>query len=323
MLCPTKPHAITKEQIPLTLGHELSGIVEEVGEGVTRYKPGDRVVLEPVIYDETCGACKAGYFNCCISGGFVGVSGYGGGFSEHLVLDAKYFSPLPNGVSLQVGGKCQSTISVCILADREALVEPLCVAWRAAECANLTPEDSVLILGGGPIGLAILLCLQAQGISKVIVSEIASGRKQLAHSLRASHVLDPTTEDVVSRTIELCDGQGASAAFDCAGVQVTLDTAIRATRAKGTIVNVAVWEKPPVFPVNPFLYKEKVYRGTAAPEHKDFVNVLRALADGKLKPLDLVTKRIGLHEVKQEGFDVLIKDRSTHAKVLVEIGGGE
>jgi threonine dehydrogenase-like Zn-dependent dehydrogenase len=202
-------------------------------------------------------------------------------------------------------------------------VEPLSVGWRAVECANLSPTDSVLILGGGPIGLAILLCLKAQGISNIIVSEISSGRKKLALSLGAKHVLDPTTEDIISQTIELCDGQGANVAFDCAGVQAALDTAIRATKARGTVVNVAVWEKEPVFPVNQLLFKEKVYRGTAAPEHKDFVNVLRALTEGKLKPLDLATKRIGLHEVEQEGFKTLMEDRSTHAKILVEIAGGE
>jgi len=306
-LCPTKPHPITKEQIPLTLGHELSGIVEEVGESVERFKPGDRVVLEPIIYDGTCEACQDGHLNCCVSNGFIGVSGYGGGFSEHLVLDEKYFSPLPDGISLQVG----------------ALIEPLSVSWRAVECANLTPKDSVLILGGGPIGLAILLCLRAQGITKIIVSEMASKRKQLALELGARHVLDPTSDDIISKTKELTDGKGANVAFDCAGVQAALDTAIAAVTAKGTIVNVAVWENSPVFPANQLLFREKVYRGTAAPEHKDFVNVFRALKEGKLEPLDLVTKRIGLHEVEKEGFKTLIEDRATHAKILVEVGGGE
>jgi threonine dehydrogenase-like Zn-dependent dehydrogenase len=204
-----------------------------------------------------------------------------------------------------------------------ALIEPLSVAWRAVECSNAKPTDSVLVIGGGPIGLAIILCLRAQDVENIIVSEMASKRKELALEVGARHVLDPTTEDIVSRCIELCDGQGASIAFDCAGVQAGLDAAIEATRAKATIVNVAVWEKSPTFPVNKLLFKEKIYRGTAAPEHKDFVNVLRAIGDGRLKPLDLVTKRIKLHEVEEEGFKTLIEDRANHSKVLVEVGGGE
>lgn len=74
-LCPTTPHPITKEKVPLTLGHEFSGIVDEVGEGVSKFKKGDRVVIQPIIYDGTCGACKAGQINCCYKNGFVGLSG--------------------------------------------------------------------------------------------------------------------------------------------------------------------------------------------------------------------------------------------------------
>jgi len=74
-LCPTTPHPITKETVPLTFGHEFSGIVDAVGQGVTKYKKGDRVVIQPIIYDGSCGACTAGQINCCYSNGFVGLSG--------------------------------------------------------------------------------------------------------------------------------------------------------------------------------------------------------------------------------------------------------
>ena len=312
----------------MTLGHELSGIVEEVGEGVSRYKPGDRVVLEPIIFDGTCGACKDGHFNCCSSNGFVGVSGYGGGLSEHMVLDEKYLYPLPDDIPLQVGGKSSSKPPSLHCLPIIALIEPLSVAFRAVECANVKPTDRILVIGGGPIGLAIIACLNSQGIPRenIIVSEMALKRIELAVSLGAGHVLDPTKVDVVAECIEHFDGQGAHVAFDCAGVQAGLDAAIKATRAKATIVNVAVWEKPPTFPVNQLLFKEKVYRGTAAPEHKDFLNVLKALNEGKMQkylPLLLVTKKIGLHEVEKEGFITLIEDRANHAKVLVKVGGGD
>ena len=72
---PTTPHPITGEKVPLILGHEFSGVVEEVGHGVDDMKVADRVVVQPIIYDGTCGACKEGLINCCYSGGFVGISG--------------------------------------------------------------------------------------------------------------------------------------------------------------------------------------------------------------------------------------------------------
>ncbi len=72
---PTTPHPLTGESLPLTLGHEFSGLVEEVGEDVDNIQIGARVVVQPIIYDGTCGACKEGLINCCYSGGFVGLSG--------------------------------------------------------------------------------------------------------------------------------------------------------------------------------------------------------------------------------------------------------
>jgi len=84
---PTTPHPITGETLPVTLGHEFSGTVEEVGAGVTRLRVGDRVAVRPNLYDGTCPACRMGRFNCCRSLGFIG---YSGGFSSSCLL---YFVP--------------------------------------------------------------------------------------------------------------------------------------------------------------------------------------------------------------------------------------
>jgi threonine dehydrogenase-like Zn-dependent dehydrogenase len=74
-LCPTTPHPITGETVPLTFGHEFSGTIEEVGEGVDDWVVGDRVSVQPIIYDGTCGACQDNLHNCCWSNGFIGLSG--------------------------------------------------------------------------------------------------------------------------------------------------------------------------------------------------------------------------------------------------------
>lgn len=74
-IIPTTPHPITKEKVPLTLGHEFSGTIEETGEGVHDIKVGSRVAIQPIIYDGTCNACKEGYINCCENNGFIGLSG--------------------------------------------------------------------------------------------------------------------------------------------------------------------------------------------------------------------------------------------------------
>ena len=125
-MCPTTPHPITGTSVPLTFGHEFSAIVEEIGEGVSKFKVGDRVCVEPIIWDGTCQSCQNGFHNCCDKGGFVGlsgtwvcsvpkrrlltVSGWGGGLSEHCVVPETSLYHLPDSVSFQVGGRYFPTV---------------------------------------------------------------------------------------------------------------------------------------------------------------------------------------------------------------------
>ena len=249
----------------MTLGHEFSGIVEEVGEGVTSHKPGDRVCVQPIIYDGECGACHSGLINCCEKNGFVGLSGWGGGLSEHCVVPHTAAIPLPANVSLELG----------------ALIEPLAVGWHAVDISPMVPGDTVLVLGGGPIGLAVVQALKARNATKIIVSEIAPARKDFAKKFGAHDVVDPSKEDVVARVREINGGKGADVAFDCAGVQVGLDVAMRAVRARGTVVNIAVWEKRATLEMNEVVFRERKYMGVATYSGADFPAVLGAIATGK------------------------------------------
>ncbi|KAK6428017.1 hypothetical protein LTR95_015845, partial [Oleoguttula sp. CCFEE 5521] len=205
-ICPTTPHPITGEQVPLTFGHEFSGTVEEVGEGVTKFKAGDRVCVQPIIYDDECGSCKEGLINCCDKNGFVGLSGWGGGLSEHVVLPEYCVIPIPDNVPLDVA----------------ALVEPLSVGWHAVAISPFKKGDSALVIGGGPIGLSVIQALKAKGCDNIIVTEVSSMRKQYAQDFGAHHILDPTKDDIVARCRELSDNQGVHMAFDAAGVQAAL-----------------------------------------------------------------------------------------------------
>ena len=161
-----------------------------------------------------------------------------------------------------------------------ALVEPIAVAWHAINISPFKKGDSVLILGGGPIGLAVIQCLVARGAGKIIVSEVASGRKEFAKQFGAHYVLDPTKDDIVARVREICDGQGANLAFDAAGVQAGLDQAIKALRAGGTLVNIAIWEKSATIVPNLLCFRERRYMGVATYQAGDFQDVLNALSSG-------------------------------------------
>lgn len=105
---------MTGESPPIVLGHEFSGVIDEVGEGVTGLKPGDKVAVQPTIYDENCRSCLRGLTNCCDGFGFIGLSGWGGGMSEYTCAPATYIKKLPDDMPLELG----------------ALVEPLAVGWH-------------------------------------------------------------------------------------------------------------------------------------------------------------------------------------------------
>lgn len=156
------------------------------------------------------------------------------------------------------------------------------MAWHAINVSPFKKGDSVLILGGGPIGLAVVQSLKARGAENIIVSEPAARRREFAKQFGAHYVLDPTTEDIVAKVREICDGRGANIVFDAAGVQVGVDLAILALRARGTFVNIAVWDKALSIQPNNFTFRERNYIGTATYAHGDFDAVINAIASGKL-----------------------------------------
>jgi threonine dehydrogenase-like Zn-dependent dehydrogenase len=240
---PQKPHPCTNDTIPITLGHEFSGIITEVGPEVSSVSVGQHVAVQPTIWCGKCMACTAGAENVCAKGGFYGLSGGGGGLSDSIVLPEGAVLHLPNNVPLDIG----------------ALVEPLSVAWHAISAAPLNEDSVVLVLGGGPIGLAIVQCLKAIGTKKIIVSEVSRSRQRFAREFGAHHVLDPKTYDLVPISKELSGGDGPDVVFDCAGVPASITTACTAVRPRGTVVNVAIWEKEIPFNPNMLVFREAKY----------------------------------------------------------------
>lgn len=196
--------------------------------------------------------------------------------------------------------------------------------------------DKVLVLGAGPIGLAVIQCLKAKGVETIIASEVAPGRKDFAKKFGAHHVLDPTKDDIVARVREICGGVGADVAFDAAGVQAGLNQALKAIRAQGTLVNIAVWEKPAQLQMNDLIFRERKYVGVTTYVEGDFKEVLDAIASGKsrrdcigrqanktvvgyLQPESMITGVIGMDEVKEKGFRALIEEKDKNVKVLVKV----
>ena len=293
------PHPLTGESVPITLGHEFAGVVAELGDGVTSVRVGDRVVVEPYIVCGRCDPCRNGRYNVCQSLGFVGLSGFGGGFSQYVVAEERWVHPLG-----ELG------------TDVGALIEPLAVAYHAVKLSGARPDHSALVFGAGPIGLVTTAALKAAGVEQVIVVEPADVRKRKAPVAGADHVLDPTSTDVVAEVAELTAGRGADVSFECAGIDQVLRSAILSTRAGGTVVNVAIWGHEASVAMNDLVFHEVSLVGSLA-YADDHPATIAMVADGKVDPFQFITGRIGLDDIVAQGFEELIHHKEENVKILV------
>ncbi|MER1987597.1 MAG: 2,3-butanediol dehydrogenase [Solibacillus sp.] len=294
-----EPHYVSKDVAPIVMGHEFSGIVEEVGEGVTSVKPGDKVVVEPILACGECAACKKGKYNICKHLGFHGLSGGGGGFAEYTVVDERWVHKMPEGLSLEQG----------------ALVEPAAVALHAVRMSKLKAGDKAVVFGVGPIGLLVIEALKVAGASEIYAVELSKERGAKALELGAKAVINPAEEDAVARIQELTNG-GADVAFEVTGVPVVLKQAIDSTTFEGETIIVSIWEKEASFQPNNIVLSERSMKGIIA--YRDiFPAVMDLMTQGYFPAEELVTKRISLDEVVSEGFETLVNEKN-QIKILVK-----
>lgn len=322
---PTKPHCVTGETIPAVMGHEFSGRIVEMDEKVPTelgLAVGKKCTVFPVITDRTCIWCKKQLWGCCPNWGFLGYSGYGGGFAEYICVDARDVHPIPDSMRLDVA----------------ALVEPLAVAWHAVKLGNPKPDDTVLVLGAGPIGIAAILCLRAQGVENIAVSELSELRSEQARGAGAKHVFNPKKEDVVQKVKEVsADGWGPAVAIECAGVQPSMDVALNSVRGQGTIVNVGIFEKDITINPNIINRRSLTYVGSNIYSKEEFQEVIDAIADGECpvccleseadlsrvgrikEPERMITAKIALEDGVEKGFKALLEEREKHVKILIGV----
>lgn len=172
-----------------------------------------------------------------------------------------------------------------------ALVEPLAVAWHAVSRAPLKGCDSALVVGAGPIGLAVVQVLKAIEIDNIIVVEISEQRQLFARAFGATKVLDPTKGSVLAEIRELSGNKGVPVAFECSGVQKGLDTATAGIQVRGTTVIVSLLPMSAAFNPIDILLSEKYITGTAVYEDDDFNKVIEAIESG-IVPHNHISPRV-------------------------------
>ncbi|QEM83847.1 2,3-butanediol dehydrogenase [Halomonas binhaiensis] len=292
------PHPISQERAPIIMGHEFAGEVVEVGERVTRVKLGDRVAIEPILSPNLNGQYLMERYNLTPLLGFHGLSGGGGGFSEYTVVGEHMVHPMPDSLSYEQG----------------ALVEPAAVALHAVRQSALKAGDSAVVFGTGPIGLMVIEALKAAGAASIIAVEPSEVRRQKAAELGAQ-VVDPVPQDAVEQIHALTQG-GADFAFEVTGIPAVLDQAINATHAGGETIIVSIWEAQATFQPNDLVIKERTLKGIIAYRHV-YPAVMSLMQQGYFQARDLITDRIALDDVVEQGFETLLNDKS-QIKIMVQ-----
>jgi len=293
------PHPLTHEEEPVTMGHEFSGTISALGDGITDLTVGEHVVVEPYFVCGECALCKAGRYNLCTKMGFIGLAGGGGGLSEKIVVDRRWVHPVGD-----------------IPLDEAALIEPLSVGHHAFVRSGAKAGDVAFVGGAGPIGLLLSAVLKAEGLT-VIVSELSEARKAKALSTGiADHVLDPNKDDIAARVLELTGGLGADVCFECSSVNAVLDQLVAAVNPGGVVVNVSIWSKPATIDMQAIVLKEIDLRGTIA-YCNDHPATIKLVQEGKVALAPFITARIPLDRLVEDGFDALIHHNETAVKIIV------
>ena len=296
------PHPITGEEAPITLGHEFSGTVAEVGENVTDLKAGQNVVVEPyVIYKEYWDTEN---YHLTPDQNFIGLAGGGGGLAEQIAVDKHWVHPIPDSISL----------------DEAALIEPLAVAYHAVERSEAKAGDVALVGGAGPIGLLTAAVLKAKGVT-TIISELSKKRIETAKETGvADHVFNPQEVDVVEEVVKVTDGKGADLGFEATSVDVVLNTLFAAVRKAGVIVNVSIWGHKPEADLATMVTKEQDLRGTIG-YYNSHEPSIELVSSGKVDLKPFITHKIALDDLVDKGFDILINHNDTAVKILVSPSG--
>ncbi|MDV3126285.1 NAD(P)-dependent alcohol dehydrogenase [Mycobacterium sp. 21AC1] len=212
---------------PMILGHELSGRIAAVGDGVDPGRVGQRVAVEPQHACRRCAQCKAGRYNLCPEMKFYATPPIDGAFCRYVTIDDDMAHPVPDSMS----------------DDAAALLEPLSVAITTMRKAGIVPGSSILIAGAGPIGVICAQAARAFGASRIVVSDLVAARRERVLEFGATEVLDPTVDDVAALDPKV------DAFVDASGAAPAVVSGIKAVGPAGKVVLVGMGADEVALPV--------------------------------------------------------------------------
>ncbi|PHS15813.1 MAG: galactitol-1-phosphate 5-dehydrogenase [Blastopirellula sp.] len=304
------PRCFTKGtyHFPTICGHEFAGTIEAVGEGVEDYKPGDRVTVFPLLWNDDHPACEQGKYAQSDGYDYLG-SRSDGAFSEYVVAPTRNLLRVPDGVSL----------------EEASMTEPAAVALHAARRAEVRLGDTVAVFGLGPIGLMVAQWLKAMGAGKIFLFDLLPQKLEIAKQLGFEHAYNSREVDADEVIQQETGGRGVHVAIEAAGVPPTMIAAMQVTRRGGRVVmlgNPAADVTLPAALISQVMRREVSLLGTwnsdfsVYGDDDDWRTTLEAMASGTLNLKPLITHQVPL----ADGIKALemMRDQSEFfAKVLI------
>jgi L-iditol 2-dehydrogenase len=288
-------------RVPVVIGHEFSGEVEAVGEGVSNLQPGQRVTVDPNVVCHACDYCRGGREHLCEQVSSMGVH-RDGADAEYCVMPAGNVYPLPDCVSFETAAFC----------------EPLACAVHGLDLAQVRLGDTVLVLGAGGMGNLIAQCARDAGAARVVVSEPIAIRRDRALENGATDVIDPAAQEV-DKEIRRMTRIGADVVIEAAGNPDAQASCPSLVRKGGTVVWFGVSPQDRMVEVSPFQINEDELRILGSYNNQFSTGrAIRMLAEGRVRVDNLISHRLELQDYLEVfrlfgGKDTL--------KLMVVIGG--
>lgn len=280
-------HGSVPRAVPgITVGHEMVGVVEQIGEDVKGVKPGDRVTVNVETFCGECFFCKHGYVNNCTSphGGWALGCRIDGGQTEYVrvPLATQGLNRIPDGVS-----------------DEQALFvgDVLATGFWAARISEITEEDTVLIIGAGPTGVCTLLCAMLKQPKRIIVCEPSEERRRFVRE-HYPEVLLTTPDECEEFVRKNSDNGGADRVLEVAGAKDTFRLAWQCARPNAIVTVVALYDEAQTLPL-PDMYGKNLTFKTGGVDSCDCEEVLRLIEQGKIDTTPLITHRFPLSRIEE------------------------
>lgn len=292
-------HPYTK--YPVTQGHEVSGRIAAVGEGVTGFRVGQKVTIEPQVFCGRCHPCTHGKYNLCESLKVMGFQTTGTA-SEYFAVDQSKIDVLPEAMDYNEG----------------AMLEPLAVTVHAAKRAGDVKGLNVCVLGCGPIGILLIQSLKAFGAAKVLATDVSDYRLELAKQCGADVTINTKNAEFGRAMLDAFGPDKADIIYDCAGNDITMDQAIQNARKGSTIILVAVYAGLAHCDLAKLNDSELDLNTTMMYRHEDYVDAIRLVGEGKIQLQPLMSKHFAFQDYLA-AYEYIDNNRETTMKVIVDV----